>query len=71
MALTNQQETLEHERRVAQMQADTELKRAQVDKVRQDWRLDPTRVVISAFIAGAATMGAVGTIAGFLLGRAH
>ena len=40
------------------MQADTELKQVQVDKVRQDWRLDPTRVIISAFIAGAAIMGA-------------
>ena len=54
-----------------QMQADIDLKRAQQRKSEQDWRLDPQRVVISAFLAGAAIMGAAGTILGWLLRGAH
>jgi hypothetical protein len=53
------------------MEADIELKKAQTLKVKQDWRLDPRRVVISAFLAGAALMGAAGTILGYILGRSH
>jgi hypothetical protein len=71
LPLTDRQETLEHELKVAQMQADVDLKRAQVEKVRQDWRLDPTRVIISAFLAGAAIMGAAAGVLGFFIGRGH
>ncbi len=53
------------------MQADTDLKTFQARKVQQDWRLDPTRVIIQAVIATAAITGAAGTILGFFLGRSH
>ena len=71
MTLTYQQETLEYELKVAQMQADIDLKQAQSRKVKQDWRLDPTRVIIQAVIGTAAIMGAVGTVLGFFIGRGH
>ena len=49
------------------MAADTELKQAQADKSRQDWRLDPQRVVIQAVLAAAAVFGALGTALGYFL----
>ncbi len=54
---------------IANKRADSELKREQAAKSRQDWQLDPTRVVISAFLAGAAILGAAGTVAGCFIGR--
>ena len=47
------------------MRADIGLKQPQSLKSKQDWRLDPQHVVISAFLAGAAIMGAAGTIQGY------
>ncbi len=52
---------------IANKRADSELKREQAAKSRQDWRLDPQRVVISAFLAGAALFGALGTVVGCFL----
>ena len=49
------------------MAADIELKQAQTAKSKQDWRLDPQRVIIQAFLAGAAMFGAVGTLLGYFL----
>jgi len=57
--------------RIRLMQADIDLKESQTIKVRQDWRLDPTRVIIQAVLATAAIVGAAGTTLGFLLGRSH
>ncbi len=71
MPLSDVDEAREFNARMAQMQADTDLKTLQARKVQQDWRLDPTRVIISAFLAGAAIMGAAGTVLGFFLGRGH
>ena len=72
MAITTEQEQLEHELRIDLMRADIDLKQSQSMKSKQDWRLDPQRVVISAFLAGAAIMGAAGTILGyFLRGSGH
>jgi hypothetical protein len=71
MPLTEAQEILEHELIVGQMRTDIELEMAQRDRVRQDWRLDPTRVIISAVLATAAIMGAAGGLLGFLIGRGH
>ena len=51
------------------MAADIDLKQAQTRKSEQDWRLDPQRVVIQAFLAGAALLGAVGTVIGYLIGK--
>ena len=62
---------LEFELKIEQMRADIELKRAQTMKSRQDWRLDPTRVIISAFLAGAAIMGAAAGLLGYFIGRGH
>ena len=70
MPLTESEERLEHQLRTQQMQADTDLKRAQTRKSQQDWRLDPQRVVISAFLAGAAILGAAAGVLGFFIGRA-
>ena len=67
MPLTQEQEDQEHELRKALMTADTELKQAQTAKSKQDWRLDPQRVVIQAFLAGAAVFGAIGTLLGYFL----
>ena len=61
---------LEFDLKIEQMRTDIELKRAQTMKSRQDWRLDPTRVIISAFLAGAAIMGAAGLL-GYFIGRGH
>ena len=71
MALTDIDEAREFNLRMAQMEADTHSKVFQVRRVQQDWRLDPTRVIVSAFLAGAAIMGAGGTALGFFLGRGH
>ncbi len=71
MPLTEDELRIELAWKVAAMEADIELKKAQTLKVKQDWRLDPQRVVISAFLAGAALMGAAGTILGYILGRSH
>ena len=71
MALTDDQESLEHRLKVALMQADTDLKTEQAKKVQQDWRLDPQRVIIQAALATAAIMGAAGTVFGYLIGRGH
>ena len=51
--------------------ADSERKREPAAKSRRDWRLDATRVVISAFLAGAGIRGAAGTVAGYFIGRSH
>ena len=71
MALGEIDEAREFNLRIAQMQADTNLKTLQAQKVQQDWRLDPTRVIISAALASAAIMGAAGTVLGYFLGRGH
>ncbi len=64
-------EELELEWKLAQMEADVALKKAQTRKAEQDWRLDPTRVVFSAAVAAGVIMGAVGTILGWLLRGSH
>ena len=71
MALTDLGEAREFNLRMAQMQADTDLKTLQATKVEQDWRLDPQRVMISGALASAAIMGAARTMLGFFLGRGH
>jgi hypothetical protein len=71
LPLTDRQETLEHELKVAQMQADIELKQAQSRKSQQDLRFEPVRLVISGFLAGAATMAAAVGLATFLMNRVH
>ena len=68
MPLTQDQEDHEHKQRMALMAADIELKQAQTAKSKQDWRLDPQRVIIQAALAGAAVFGAFGTVIGTLLG---
>ncbi len=64
-------EELELEWKLAQMEADVALKKAGTRKAEQDWRLDPTRVVISAAVAVGVIMGAVGTMLGWLLRGSH
>ena len=71
MPLTADQEALEFELRVEQMRADIDLKQAQALKSKQDWRLDPQRVLIQWAVAVAAVFGAAGTAFGYLLGRGH
>ncbi len=68
-------EQLELEWKLAQMEADVELKKAQTLKVKQDWRLDPQRVLIQAVIATAGVFTAIagvvfGTL-GYFIGRGH
>ncbi len=53
------------------MQADIELKQAQSRKSQQDLRFEPVRLVISGFLAGAATMAAAVGLATFLMNRVH
>ena len=43
MAVSDVDEAREFNLRMAQMQADTNLKTLQAQKVQQDWRLDPQR----------------------------
>ncbi len=62
---------LEYELKIEQMRADIELKRAQTMKSRQDWRLDPTRVIIQAALATAAIVGTVAGLLGYFIGRGH
>ena len=57
--------------RMAQLQADTNLKTLQVREVEPDCRLGPARVIVSAFPAGAVAMAAAGANLGFFLGRGH
>lgn len=45
----------------------TELKQAQTAKSKQDWRVDPQRVIIQAVLAAAAIAGAAGTLFGYFL----
>lgn len=71
MPLTDIQERLEHEVKVRQMETDIDLKLAQQDKIRQDWRLDPQRVIIQAVLATAAIIGAVAGVLGYFIGRGH
>ena len=49
------------------MAADVDLKKAQTAKSKQDWRLDPQRVIIPAFLAEAAVFGALGTLLGYFI----
>ena len=51
------------------MKADIEPRQAQALKSKRDWRLDPQRVVIQAFVAGAAILGAAGTVLGYCIGK--
>lgn len=67
MPLSDEQEQREHKLKVDLMAADIDLKKAQTRKSEQDWRLDPQRVVISAFVAGAALTGAIIGVATVLL----
>jgi hypothetical protein len=71
MALTEEQEHLEHTARITLMNADTELKEAQRRKSEQDWRLDPQRVIVQAVLATAAIVGAFASVAGYFVGRGH
>ncbi len=71
MPLTADQEALEFELRMEQMKADIDLKQAQALKSKQDWRLDPQKVIIQWALAVAAVFGALGTAFGYLLGRGH
>ena len=67
--LTADQEEREFDTRMAQMQADIDLRRDQQRNVQQDRRLDPTRVINSAAPAVAAITGAAGTVLGYVIGR--
>ena len=71
MGPATDRDDLEFELKIEQMRTDIDLKRAQIMKSRQDWRLDPTRVIISAFLAGAAIMGAAAGLLGYFIGRGH
>jgi len=62
---------VEQHLKIRLMQADLELKEAQTLKSKQDWRLDPQRVIIQAVLATAAIVGALAGLLGFFLGRGH
>jgi hypothetical protein len=62
---------VEQQLRIRLMEAGIELKQAQTNKSKQDWRLDPTRVIIQSAIASAAVVGAVAGVLGFFIGRGH
>ncbi len=71
MSTATDQGDLGFELKIEQMRVDIELKRAQTMKSRQDWRLDPQRVIIQAALATAAIVGAVAGLLGYFIGRGH
>ncbi len=71
MALTPEQELLEHELKVMTMRADVANKNADTDLKSEQLRWEPWKVVATVFTATAAVFGSVGVVLGYLLHSAH